>query len=54
MRDAMQPGSGAAAPPAQSAADIPAMIEKLHELVTKGVLTQDEFNAKKAELLKKM
>src|SRR5215510_7722838 len=38
----------------QSAADIPALIEKLHELLTKGILTQEEFNAKKAELLKKI
>lgn len=30
------------------------MINKLHELMTKGVLTQAEFEAKKAELLKKI
>lgn len=38
----------------QSGSDIPALIEKLHDLLTKGVLTQEEFDAKKAELLKKM
>lgn len=30
------------------------MIEKLHGLLTKGVITQSEFDAKKAELLKKI
>jgi len=32
--------------------DIYVKLEKLHGLVTKGVLTQEEFDAKKAELLK--
>lgn len=32
--------------------DVYEKLEKLHALVTKGVLTQEEFNAKKAELLK--
>jgi membrane protease subunit (stomatin/prohibitin family) len=32
--------------------DVYAKLEKLHGLVTKGVLTQEEFDAKKAELLK--
>lgn len=36
------------------AEDIPATLEKLHALVTKGILTQAEFDAKKAELLKKL
>ena len=31
--------------------EVAATLEKLHELMTKGILTQDEFNAKKAELL---
>jgi membrane protease subunit (stomatin/prohibitin family) len=34
--------------------DVMATIEKLGELKTKGILTQDEFDAKKAELLKKL
>jgi len=41
--------------PGQAAAageDVYAKLEKLHALVEKGVLTQDEFNTKKAELLK--
>ena len=40
---------GAAAP--ISADEVAATLEKLHGLMTKGILTQDEFNAKKAELL---
>ena len=54
MKDAIQ--QPAAAPPAASpsAADVPALLEKLHELLTKGILTQEEFDAKKAELLKKL
>jgi hypothetical protein len=46
------------APPAAAAVaqtgDIPALLEKLHELTTKGILTAAEFEAKKAELLKKL
>jgi membrane protease subunit (stomatin/prohibitin family) len=34
--------------------DVMALIEKLAELRTKGVLTEEEFSAKKAELLKKL
>ncbi|BCB27246.1 hypothetical protein SKTS_21320 [Sulfurimicrobium lacus] len=45
---------GAAAQPAQAPEDIPALLEKLHGLMTKGVLSQEEFEAKKAELLKKL
>jgi len=41
-------------PPAETAADIAALLEKLHDLLTKGVLTQEEFDAKKAELLKRI
>jgi len=37
--------------PAQPAEDPLATIEKLHKLVTIGALSQDEFDAKKAELL---
>ena len=42
--------------PAQtvSADDVVATLEKLHALVEKGILTQAEFDAKKAELLKKL
>ncbi len=53
MKDAIQqPVAASAATP--SAADVPALLEKLHELLTKGILTQEEFDAKKAELLKKL
>ena len=34
--------------------DIMATIEKLHDLKSKGALTEDEFNRKKAELLAKL
>ncbi|RYY52433.1 MAG: SHOCT domain-containing protein, partial [Comamonadaceae bacterium] len=49
----------AAAPAAAAAAgmrpeDVMATLEKLGELKAKGILTQDEFDAKKAELLKKL
>ncbi len=44
----------AAAPVAVKADDVMAMLEKLGELKTKGILTQEEFDAKKAELLKKL
>jgi hypothetical protein len=40
--------------PAVSADEIVATIEKLHGLVGKGMLSQAEFDAKKAELLKKL
>ena len=49
--------------PAQAAAaavagvkpdDVMALLEKLGELKTKGILTQEEFDAKKSELLKKL
>jgi membrane protease subunit (stomatin/prohibitin family) len=52
MKEAMQQPS--APPSAPSVVDVPALLEKLHELLTKGILTQEEFDAKKAELLKKL
>ena len=36
------------------AEDVMATLEKLGELKAKGILTQEEFDAKKAELLKKL
>lgn len=46
---------GATAPAAAAGTDeIVAMLEKLHALVGKGVLSQAEFDAKKEELLKKL
>ena len=49
---------GAALQPAAVAAvladDVVATLEKLHGLVQKGILSQAEFDAKKAELLKKL
>ena len=43
-----------AAPVAIKADDVMATLEKLGDLKTKGILTQEEFDAKKAELLKKL
>ena len=58
MAQAMQPGvaaTPAATPaPAVSADEVVATLEKLHGLVGKGILSQAEFDAKKAELLGKL
>ena len=43
-----------AKPTAEAAGEVTSAIEKLHELMTKGILTQQEFDAKKTELLKKL
>ena len=60
---AQQLGKGLQAAPAEAAAAAPAamrpdevmaMLEKLADLKAKGILTDDEFSAKKAELLKKL
>lgn len=40
--------------PPESKTDIPAMISKLADLRTQGVLTEDEFQHKKSELLSKL
>ena len=50
MAQATQPAVAAAV----SADEIVATLEKLHGLVEKGILSQAEFDAKKAELLKKL
>ncbi|HOI51834.1 MAG TPA: SHOCT domain-containing protein, partial [Azonexus sp.] len=47
----------AAATPAAvavNADEVVATLEKLHALMGKGILSQEEFDAKKAELLKKL
>ncbi len=56
MASAMQPATGAAPAAAApvSADEVVATLEKLHGLVEKGILSQAEFDAKKAELLKKL
>ncbi len=68
MMNAMQPGAAPAAAPAAptpaqpvpaavapvSADEVVATLEKLHALVGKGILSQAEFDAKKAELLQKL
>lgn len=56
MAQVVQPASAPVAPsPGPTGADeIVATLEKLHGLVTKGILSQAEFEAKKAELLSKL
>ena len=59
LNQGLRPAPEAAAPVAAAAAgvkpeDVMATLEKLGELKTKGILTQEEFDAKKAELLKKL
>jgi len=44
----------AAAPVGMKAEDVMATLEKLGDLKAKGILTQEEFDAKKSELLKKL
>ena len=46
--------AAATVPAAQGADDIMGLLEKLGELKAKGILTEEEFSAKKAELLKKL
>jgi membrane protease subunit (stomatin/prohibitin family) len=46
--------AAAAAPAGVKPDDVMATLEKLGELKTKGILTQEEFDTKKAELLKKL
>ena len=50
MASAMQPPK----PPTDVAAEVTVLLEKLHDLMSKGVLTKEEFEGKKAELLKKL
>jgi membrane protease subunit (stomatin/prohibitin family) len=61
MQQGLQGAQGGAAQAAAAAAaaavkpeDVMATLEKLGDLKAKGILTQEEFDAKKAELLKKL
>jgi membrane protease subunit (stomatin/prohibitin family) len=65
LSQGLQGGAGAAGAAAAAAAagaaaagirpdDVMATLEKLGELKAKGILTEEEFSAKKAELLKKL
>ena len=49
-----QAAPAAAAPAAMKPEEVMATLEKLGELKSKGILTQEEFDAKKTELLKKL
>jgi membrane protease subunit (stomatin/prohibitin family) len=50
----LQQPAGAAAPVVVKPDDVMALLERLGDLKAKGILTEDEFAAKKAELLKKL
>ena len=54
LQGAAQPGAAPAAPAALAPDQVMATIEKLAELKAKGILTDEEFTAKKAELLEKL
>jgi membrane protease subunit (stomatin/prohibitin family) len=56
LQQPAQPAAAAPAAPVETikAEDVAATLEKLHGLVGRGILTQAEFDAKKAELLKKL
>jgi membrane protease subunit (stomatin/prohibitin family) len=56
LQGGQSPAAAAAAPAAAAIRpeDVMATLEKLGELKAKGILTQEEFDAKKAELLKKL
>jgi membrane protease subunit (stomatin/prohibitin family) len=58
MAQNLQAGLAGASPAAAAAAvkadDVMGLMEKLGELKAKGILTDEEFSAKKAELLKKL
>ena len=54
LQAGLQAPAAAAAPVAIKADDVMATLEKLGELKVKGILTQEEFDTKKAELLKKL
>jgi len=45
---------GASAPVGVKPDEVMATLEKLADLKAKGIVTQEEFDAKKAELLKKL
>ncbi|WP_280153119.1 SPFH domain-containing protein [Piscinibacter sp. XHJ-5] len=49
-----QPAAAPAAPAGVKPEEVMATIEKLADLKAKGILTQEEFDSKKAELLKKL
>ncbi len=54
LQAGLQAAPAAAAAVGMKPEDVMATLEKLAELKGKGILTQDEFDAKKAELLKKL
>lgn len=54
LQQGLQAPAAAAAAAAPKADDIMALLEKLGDLKAKGILSEEEFSAKKAELLKRL
>ncbi len=54
MSPAALPKAAAVPSPTESAEEMMVTLDRLHGLMTKGILSQEEFEAKKAELLKKI
>nr|WP_315191577.1 SPFH domain-containing protein [uncultured Albidiferax sp.] len=54
LQAGLQGNPAAAAPVGMKPEEVMATLEKLGDLKTKGILTQEEFDSKKAELLKKL
>jgi membrane protease subunit (stomatin/prohibitin family) len=54
LQHSATPAAAAAAPAGVRPDEVMATLEKLADLKAKGIVTQEEFDAKKAELLKKL
>ena len=54
MNPTIQPPQSSVPAAKESAEDVMATLERLHGLMTKGILSAEEFAAKKADLLKKL
>ena len=54
VRDAINAAIAAPSAPAQAAPDLPAQLQQLAVLRDQGILTEDEFQAKKADILGRM
>ncbi len=54
MNPTIQPPQSSVPAAKESAEDVMATLERLHGLMTKGILSAEEFEAKKADLLKKL
>jgi membrane protease subunit (stomatin/prohibitin family) len=54
MAQSLNPQAAAPAAAAVAPNEVVATLEKLHALMEKGILSKEEFEAKKAELMKKL